>query len=138
MSHRKSPSRRAILGGGIAAMALPILAPMLGAQACSSEFRSLCGMAGRFFSSAGSAAEIGRAYLALTADEASPDALAARLLEGRGDLAEAIGRAEYDGFVSALRSAVRADRERGELVMLDSWLLPVTEVRLCAVVALST
>jgi len=119
-------------------MALPILAPVLGAQqACSSEFRSLCGMAGRFFSSAGSAAEIGHAYLALTADEASPDALAARLLEGRGDLAEAVGRADYDGFVSALRSAVRADRERGELVMLDSWLLPVTEVRLCAVIALS-
>ncbi len=144
MTTSPRPDRRSVLGAGIAAMALPVLpvspswaASVGAASACSAEFRSLCGLADRFFSSPRSASEIGRAYLATAGEEASPDALAAKILEGRPELAEAVAQGRHADFAAALRAAARADRERGDLVVLDGWLLPVTEARLCAVAALA-
>ena len=87
------------------------------------------------FSAPESAAILGRAYLAEAPAEADPDGLVARILPE----SSARELAALDG--ERLRALV-AERQRGDFaagrtVALDGWILSRTELRLCALAALS-
>jgi hypothetical protein len=87
------------------------------------------------FSAPESAAILGRAYLAEAPAEADPDGLVARILPE----SSARELAALDG--ERLRALV-AERQRGDFAagrtfVLDGWVLSRTELRLCALAALS-
>ncbi|MEQ9640993.1 MAG: hypothetical protein RIM84_13305 [Alphaproteobacteria bacterium] len=77
------------------------------------------------------ARRVGRRYLAEHAQEADAARLAAHIeaaLAARGDGVE---------LRQALRNAVRADMRAGRSVLVDGWVLSLTEARLCALAALA-
>jgi hypothetical protein len=118
------PTRRDVLR---ALVAIGVLGPW-SAVACGDdpEFRWL-------FESPGEAAFLGGLYLAAAPGEADP----ARLQRVLG-LDAARDRAGGADALERLRARHRADFAEGDVVVLQGWLLSRTELRMCALVQLST
>lgn len=76
-------------------------------------------------------ARIGRRYLEVVPAERDPATLRAHL----GEFADP---ADVLGHAAALKSAVRRDFERGDILALDGWILSRTELRAAALFALVT
>ena len=84
----------------------------------------------------GGAAGLGRHYLAAAAGEADTARLVTLVSRQLKELSEPVYRAPEAELRSALDEKVRTDFARGEVVMVDGWLLSVTEARLCALATL--
>ena len=93
--------------------------------------------AGRFaglLADRGSAAAVGRAYLATTPSEARTDVLVSRLT---ASLERGTGSPGDDGLRRLLAMRIDRDFEEERVATLDGWVVSVTEARLCALCALA-
>lgn len=135
------PDRRALLN---ALLALPVLgvsaAPAAGAAPSTAAHLTTA-----FFSRRHSAAVLGQAYLLQRPEEASVDRLEALLLSRRNLelLSEAgvaggdLGATRPQELKKAFQALRRRDFDDGEVLQIDGCMLSVTELRLCALMALT-
>jgi hypothetical protein len=122
-------SRRAVLGafGGFAAAAVASSALVWG-RGCSSSDKTALEVP----DDAEGIARIGYGYLLLTPDEADRAKLREFLSDAGGPrLTGAVNE------LSSVRSLARADAASGNVVLVDGWVLPVSEARAAALVALA-
>ena len=113
----------AMLFGGLASAV-----PWLGHPAMSTD-------PGALVHHRASAERIGRRYLAML--PADTDRPRLRMLSRALDRALQANRYEPELAARLLRQGIDEDFRRGDTVVVDGWVLAVTEARLCAVIALS-
>ena len=87
------------------------------------------------FAAPESAAAIGRAYLAERPMEADPETLVAGILPGRS--ARELAMLDGTRLRALVRERHRGDFAAGRTATLSGWILSRTELRLCALAALS-
>ena len=73
--------------------------------------------------------EIGEAYLAAVPEERRQRRLVRALLEDEGALADQV---DSEALTRFLRTRIRSDFEAGRTVLVDGWVLSVTEARQAA------
>lgn len=115
---RKSIDRRGLLAA-VAAAAAAALLPKPAAAALQAT------LARRIARVGAEASEVGARYLRAEPTEADLAALEARLAERL--------HAARGGLPMRLAEAARADFRRGDVVLVDGWVLSRTEARVCAV-----
>ena len=138
--------RRALLN---AFLALPLIGTGSGVasalQSGKSEASVGAGLAGAMFSNRRSAAILGQAYLLQRPDEADVDRLEALVLSpaNLATLSDAglethdIAAAPPGTLKKAFQSLRRRDFDEGQVLQIDDCMLSVTELRLCALAALT-
>ena len=138
--------RRALLN---ALLALPLLGTASGAasalQGGKSEASVGAGLAGAIFSNRRSAAILGHAYLLQRPEEADVDRLEALILSPENLAALSDVGFETDDIAAAppvtlkkaFQSLRRRDFEEGQVLQIDDCMLSITELRLCALAALT-
>lgn len=133
--HKKTDiSRRTVLAAAPIAALLPFLPAATASAAAPSSFAALVQSV---LIHGDSAVKIGALFLKTRPEERDPARLSATLeaaLTVPHVASEEIGRAM---FRNAVRTAVRRDVRRGDIVDLDGAFLSLTEARLCALVALT-
>lgn len=146
MTVTAAPHRRALLN---ALLALPVLGTAAGAasalQAGKAAGSAAASLPDTVFSNRRSAAILGHAYLLQRPDEADADRLE-KLLLSPANLAAFSEAGFGEGDVTAMPSVAlkkvfqalrRRDFEEGDVVQIDGCMLSVTELRLCALSALT-
>ena len=128
-------SRRHALLGGLAAtsVALTSVAVDAGWESMTPQCR-LTSFAGL---DKASARAIGRTYLEAHAHEAHADALVETVLARLELEATAAQSMRYAALKERIDAAISQDFDAGDTVMLEGWVLSRTEVRLCALVAVT-
>ena len=79
--------------------------------------------------------EIGEAYLATAPEERRRRRLVRALLEDQGRLMD---QADAEALTRFLEARIRADFEAGRTVLVDGWVLSVTEARQAALFSMGT
>ena len=126
----QGPSRRLVLG----LLPVPFLFGLgLGRAPSDDALRDVLAGVFRYTESA---REVGRRYLALHPGEADAGALLGHLRTGLDLESWAAGGAERVALGAAIRAASRRDFRAGRLTRIAGCTMPVTELRLCALVAL--
>lgn len=96
----------------------------------SVDARAIRGLRG-MFRDPHSPAQLGRAYLEQTPDEADPATLLMRIVK-QPHVRQQIAFGSEDDLRDWVRSRIRADFEAGALVNVRGWMIARTEARLCA------
>jgi hypothetical protein len=116
--------------------ALGLLTASLATVPCgASAARRPHGRLSGIYRSRDSAAAVGRRYLALHPEEASAAELEARVLQDPS-IRVALDSSSDSRLRRVLAEKVRLDFLRRDVVLVDGWLLSITEARLCALHAL--
>lgn len=97
---------------------------------------SLAEKLARLFSNSRSATAVGRRYLALGIEPADIPLLAARVA-GDGTAYLRLRAADPRTLRRLMSEQQRRDFSAGRTVMIDGWVLSLTEARLCAIAALA-
>lgn len=141
-----APNRRALLN---ALVALPILGttagPASALQATKPGDSASAGLAAAIFSNRRSAAILGQAYLLQRPDEADVARLEALLLSPAnldalsqsGIVSEKMSDVRPEMLKRGFQGLRRRDFEEGQVLQIDGCMLSVTELRLCALAALT-
>lgn len=80
--------------------------------------------------------EIGRGYLSLVPRETRSDRLVRALLED--EEGELLDQGDADALTGILRTKIRSDFEADRTVLVDGWVLSVTEARQAALFSMIT
>ena len=115
--------------------ALLVVAPVVREIAALTGPPAAHGLAEVFGHAREAARAIGLRYLSQTPEDHDRDALAERILASVSN--EAIDALPLATLRSKFQQRFASDFDRGETVLIDGWVLSRTEVRLCALLALS-
>ena len=88
-----------------------------------------------FFVDRRAAGIVGRVYLNSTPEENDPQRLVSLIARDTRDILEALLH-DREALHAELRRRHRGDFARGDVALLDGWLLSLTEARLCALAGL--
>lgn len=125
-------SRRDVVAAGvIAGAALPIVTPALPAGIYAQAEEVLVAV----FRDSSSATKIGNAVLTLAPDMRNRVQLLSELLRDLRIEPESVVHLERTEIARRLAQRVRDDFATRNTVMLDGWLVSLTEMRLCALAA---
>lgn len=120
------------------ATALALAAPsLLSALAGCGPDAELGGRLAGFYGDPEAAAAVGRVWLAASPEEADRALLIERMADGSLDEWERLARRDPEALRAAVRARHRTDFAEDRVVRLNGWILSETEVRLCALAALS-
>ncbi len=89
-----------------------------------------------FYSDPDAAAEIGRHYLALTPRESDADVLVRAVAGDELELFRKLAIENPSELHELLRAKHREDFDGGRVVVVEGWMLSLTEARLCAIASL--